>query len=168
MTEDFYQSREWLSLRYEALKRYGAICQCCGQTRSKDNPIQVDHIKSRYLHPDLALDITNLQILCKRCNMGKGYKDDTDWRDYEKSVEKEKRLDLAIRRAKPTAELMKELKKLGDPKIFAELEELMTISAQVRLMRLKDELWKRRRLAVLKNELASRRSIKSVHKDLFQ
>lgn len=78
--EAFYASWEWKRVRYEALKRYGAKCQLCGQTKEDGVRICVDHIKPLALYPELALDINNLQILCDDCNMGKGRHDMTDWR----------------------------------------------------------------------------------------
>lgn len=78
--DGFYRSRKWLALRYDALKKYGPICQCCGSSATKENPIQVDHIKPRSKYPQLALQIENLQILCKDCYMGKRHLDQTDWR----------------------------------------------------------------------------------------
>lgn len=81
MTEDpFHTSREWLDLRYRVLKQHNGCCQLCGSRGGSDNPIQVDHIKPRSKFPALALVVTNLQVLCKNCNLGKGAKDDTDWR----------------------------------------------------------------------------------------
>jgi 5-methylcytosine-specific restriction endonuclease McrA len=82
----FYQTDDWIKIRYQALKRAGGICQCCGDTPTKDNPLQVDHIKSRWQYPHLALDITNLQVLRKRCNMGKGAGDKADWRGAAKTI----------------------------------------------------------------------------------
>lgn len=76
----FYSTREWLELRYAILKKYKATCMCCGATRADGTQIHVDHIKPRFKHPELALDINNLQVLCAECNRGKSYKDDTDWR----------------------------------------------------------------------------------------
>jgi HNH endonuclease len=78
--QDFYESREWLDLRYRVLQKSGGSCKLCGCRASADNPIQVDHIKPRSLHPELALAESNLQPLCKNCNQGKSNKDDTDWR----------------------------------------------------------------------------------------
>jgi 5-methylcytosine-specific restriction endonuclease McrA len=78
--DPFYESREWLAVRYQALMRYGARCMCCGATRRDNAIIQVDHIKPRSRYPALALDIDNLQILCRDCNMGKSNTDATDWR----------------------------------------------------------------------------------------
>lgn len=78
--DEFYQSRLWLDLRYKALVKYGARCQCCGRRRQDNVQIHVDHIRSRshYLHLELQLD--NLQVLCNECNIGKGALDHTDWR----------------------------------------------------------------------------------------
>ena len=73
----FYISQEWKELRYKAIKTYGKKCMCCNST---DKTIHVDHIKPRSLYPDLALELSNLQILCADCNLGKSNKDQTDWR----------------------------------------------------------------------------------------
>jgi 5-methylcytosine-specific restriction endonuclease McrA len=79
-SDEFLSSYEWRRVRMEALKKYGATCQCCGATRVHGFMIHVDHIKPRKLFPQLALDINNLQILCEVCNHGKGNWDVTDWR----------------------------------------------------------------------------------------
>lgn len=78
--DPFYDSREWLALRYEALRAATGRCGCCGERPTAENPLHVDHIKPRSKHPALALVLGNLQVLCKRCNLGKGNKDQTDWR----------------------------------------------------------------------------------------
>lgn len=80
MTDAFYESREWLDLRYRVLAKSGGSCKLCGCRATEGNPIQVDHIKPRSLHPELALVESNMQVLCKSCNMGKSNKDATDWR----------------------------------------------------------------------------------------
>jgi hypothetical protein len=81
MNQDpFFQSREWLELRYRALDASKGVCGCCGQRGGAGNPLQVDHVKPRSKHPELALTPTNLQVLCRNCNMGKSNKSDTDWR----------------------------------------------------------------------------------------
>lgn len=79
-TDDFLKSRDWSILRYQALVKHGAKCQCCGATAKDGVVINVDHIKPRKTHPELALNISNLQILCNVCNRGKENWDDTDWR----------------------------------------------------------------------------------------
>lgn len=77
--DPFFSSREWQELRYRVIKVYGRKCMACGET---SGIIQVDHIKPRVKHPELALDFNNLQVLCKPCNLGKSYKDDTDFRPH--------------------------------------------------------------------------------------
>ena len=77
--ETFYESREWRELRYEALKKYGRKCLCCGQ-QPPEVILHVDHIKPRSKFPELELEISNLQILCKDCNLGKSNKDCIDYR----------------------------------------------------------------------------------------
>lgn len=80
LRKDFYVSDEWRSIRYEALKLHGARCQCCGMSPKEGKIMHVDHIKPRSKYPELALDVTNLQVLCEDCNLGKMARDETDWR----------------------------------------------------------------------------------------
>lgn len=79
-TVDFYKSSAWLKLRAKALHLYGNICQCCGKSPKDGICIHVDHIKPRSEYPELELDISNLQILCNECNMGKLNRYEVDWR----------------------------------------------------------------------------------------
>lgn len=78
--KDFYSSRAWKILRYQAFEKYGNRCCCCGGTPADGLAMHVDHIKPRSTHPDLALSLDNLQILCEDCNVGKINQWDTDWR----------------------------------------------------------------------------------------
>lgn len=75
---------EWLRLRYQAFKLYGNKCQCCGVGPDKA-VLHVDHIKPRSLFPELAKSLSNLQILCEACNLGKSNIDFTDWRTNDKA-----------------------------------------------------------------------------------
>lgn len=77
---DFYRSDEWRALRYAAFAAYGRKCGCCGASPETGAVMHVDHIKPRFTHPELALELSNLQILCADCNQGKGAWDSTDWR----------------------------------------------------------------------------------------
>lgn len=79
-SDAFLLTFEWRKLRMQALKKYGPKCMCCGATPATGAVMNVDHIKPRKKHPELALDINNLQILCHDCNHGKGNWDQTDWR----------------------------------------------------------------------------------------
>lgn len=81
----FYDSDAWKRLRYQALKIHGATCQCCGASRADGVQIHVDHIKPRSKYPELELTLSNLQILCEPCNIGKSASDETDWRDQPKT-----------------------------------------------------------------------------------
>lgn len=76
----FYKSNEWRAVRYQALKKHGACCQCCGRSRKHGIVIHVDHIKPRSNYPELELNIDNLQVLCEDCNLGKMARDEIDWR----------------------------------------------------------------------------------------
>jgi hypothetical protein len=79
-SREFLDTYEWKKLRMEAIKLHGNTCQCCGAGPATGAVINVDHIKPRRYFPELALDLTNLQILCGDCNHGKGNWDSTDWR----------------------------------------------------------------------------------------
>lgn len=68
----FLDSFEWRQLRFKALQKYGRRCQCCGSSPSTGAVLNVDHVKPRRKFPGLALDISNLQVLCADCNHGKG------------------------------------------------------------------------------------------------
>lgn len=78
--DPFYASWEWKRVRYEALRKHGTRCQACGWAPgdTEGGRLTVDHIKPRSRFPDLALDVSNLQVLCSSCNMGKSnvYTDD--------------------------------------------------------------------------------------------
>ena len=76
----FYASRAWKELRYRVLVKSGQRCQCCGASAARGAALHVDHIKPRSLYPELALDESNLQVLCCDCNTGKSNRDDTDFR----------------------------------------------------------------------------------------
>jgi 5-methylcytosine-specific restriction endonuclease McrA len=76
----FLYSKEWVNLRKSVLDSYGTKCMKCGTLPSKKNPANVDHIKPRKLFPDLALEFSNLQVLCGKCNKEKGNKNQIDYR----------------------------------------------------------------------------------------
>lgn len=75
----FYSSVAWRRLRYEVLKKYERKCMVCGVT-SQDKVLHVDHIKPISKYPELKLNISNLQVLCEDCNLGKSNRDNIDWR----------------------------------------------------------------------------------------
>ena len=80
-TDDFLTTYEWRKVRMEALVKYGPRCMCCGATPATGAVMNVDHIKPRKLFPELALELSNLQILCHECNHGKGNWNQSDWRN---------------------------------------------------------------------------------------
>ena len=79
-SDEFLQSYEWRRVRYEALRINDGRCELCGSGKSDGVQLNVDHIRPRKKYPELALDLTNLQVLCGPCNHGKGNWDETDWR----------------------------------------------------------------------------------------
>ena len=68
----FYLTPEWKQVRMRILRRDGLVCQRCKSTNLPTYEYTVDHVKPRSRHPELALDPSNLQVLCRRCNSSKG------------------------------------------------------------------------------------------------
>lgn len=66
----FLKSVEWLELRKIIFARDGEVCIYCGSVER----LQIDHIKPRSIFPELALEPTNLQVLCWPCNKKKAAK----------------------------------------------------------------------------------------------
>ncbi len=76
----FYESPAWQRLRYDALRENNGRCELCGASKKGGAVLHVDHIKPRSLHPELELELSNLQVLCGPCNLGKGNRCEIDWR----------------------------------------------------------------------------------------
>lgn len=72
--KSFYERPEWRALRYKILRSQICQCACCGITRDHGRVLHVDHIKPISIFPELALNESNLQVLCEDCNMGKSNK----------------------------------------------------------------------------------------------
>lgn len=61
---------KWKNLRKRVIEKYGYKCNYCGSTEK----IAIDHIKPYSKFPELALEFSNLQPLCKSCNSKKSNK----------------------------------------------------------------------------------------------
>jgi len=68
LSDQFYNSTDWRQIREEALSTYENICVQCESTEN----LAVDHIYPRSKFPEKALELSNTQILCLRCNSAKG------------------------------------------------------------------------------------------------
>lgn len=77
---DFYLSDAWLSLKNKVHKLYKCGCMKCGIEGVETH---VDHILPRSKYPMFQLDIHNLQILCKKCNLEKSNTNCIDYRTPE-------------------------------------------------------------------------------------
>jgi 5-methylcytosine-specific restriction endonuclease McrA len=94
--ETFYKSWRWKEIRLIALDACGRRCVSCGATPSPNNRVvlHVDHIKPLRFHQELALDLSNLQVLCEDCNQGKSWFNTKDYRtDEQKQDMKSKQMD---------------------------------------------------------------------------
>lgn len=94
----FYDSDKWKHLREEVKKRDNYECQKCKRNGSvtidlneysetakrKKISLVVHHIKELEDHPDLALEIDNLETLCVRCHNqihDRSFKKENKWND---------------------------------------------------------------------------------------
>lgn len=68
---NFYQTKKWLALRVDVLAKSDKRCAICGASKDDGVTLHVDHIKPRAHYPHLALERSNLQVLCEPCNLGK-------------------------------------------------------------------------------------------------
>lgn len=68
----FYSSSEWRAIRRKVIDEDGRRCASCVKTIVEDDDLTVDHIKPRSRFPQLALERSNLQVLCRSCNSAKG------------------------------------------------------------------------------------------------
>ena len=64
----FYASSEWVLLRKQVIEQEGRVCQECGCRIVDDHDLTVDHVLPRSKFPALALERSNLQVLCRSCN----------------------------------------------------------------------------------------------------
>lgn len=62
--DPFYYSPAWRSLRIVILKRDGYRCVICKVDVSAKGAARIDHIKPRAMHPELAMEPSNLRSLC--------------------------------------------------------------------------------------------------------
>jgi len=67
-------SKVWPKLRESAFSIHGYACKQCGAMAKHGAKLHVDHIKPIRHYPELALDLSNLQVLCAKCNVSKGAK----------------------------------------------------------------------------------------------
>lgn len=88
-SKKFYKSEAWAKLKAAfkaSLPRGGKKCSCCSSTKS----LQIDHIVPISKDPTRRLDITNLQVLCRACNVGKSNRDSTRMSKLDAKQRKEK------------------------------------------------------------------------------
>lgn len=81
---ELYFNRYYPKIRAVVLSFYPNRCMRCSKepgTHGVD--IHVDHIKPRSVYLISSMDIRNLQILCRYCNMQKSAEHQTDYRDDE-------------------------------------------------------------------------------------
>ncbi|PRY84476.1 HNH endonuclease [Mongoliibacter ruber] len=68
LSEQFYNSTDWKKIRVQALLSFENVCVNCGSLEN----LAIDHIYPRSKFPEKALELSNTQILCLKCNSSKG------------------------------------------------------------------------------------------------
>jgi 5-methylcytosine-specific restriction endonuclease McrA len=68
----FYLTPDWRAARSTVIRRDGRVCKRCGRHIVFPWDVTVDHIRPRSKFPHLALELSNLQVLCRPCNSSKG------------------------------------------------------------------------------------------------
>lgn len=61
-----WKSKEYQAWRKSVMRRDNYTCTHCGDNRGGN--LEADHIKPRYLYPELTFDIENGRTLCKDCH----------------------------------------------------------------------------------------------------
>ncbi len=64
----FYQSKAWRRVRQLALHRDHYLCQECLRNKRITNATEVHHLEPLEVHPELALELSNLESLCWDCH----------------------------------------------------------------------------------------------------
>ena len=67
---DEQRRRMSAKLRYDVFQRDGGRCQICGATQADGVRLHVDHIVP--VSKGGKTELSNLRVLCERCNLGKG------------------------------------------------------------------------------------------------
>ena len=61
-----WYTKEYQQWRMRVFKRDNFTCQKCGDNRGGN--LEADHIKSRYLYPELIFNVSNGRTLCHKCH----------------------------------------------------------------------------------------------------
>ena len=70
--KSFYERPEWKRARERVISNHGMTCRHCHRVPDNPSQVHVDHIRPRYVYPELSFNLGNLQPLCADCNLGKG------------------------------------------------------------------------------------------------
>ena len=91
-SDGFYSTKEWFKTRTRVLKAANYTCAMCGVSVHGKHNGHVDHILPRRDRPDLALTLSNLQVLCthhhnstKQSMEANSYKEAIDENGYPES-----------------------------------------------------------------------------------
>lgn len=70
--DKFYHSTIWRQTRKKVLERDNYECQWCKEqgkvTTATDDVLEVDHIKTYEVYPELGIEMDNLRTLCRTCH----------------------------------------------------------------------------------------------------
>ena len=66
--QGFYNKNAWKRARTTALSRDNHLCQRCLREKRIATANTVHHVKPTATHPELALELSNLESLCRECH----------------------------------------------------------------------------------------------------
>lgn len=64
--KSIWKTKEYQAWRKSVMRRDNYTCVNCGDSRGGN--LEADHIKPRYLYPELTFDLDNGRTLCKPCH----------------------------------------------------------------------------------------------------
>jgi 5-methylcytosine-specific restriction endonuclease McrA len=70
--KSFYERPEWKRTRQRVISNHCVTCSHCNRVPDNPSEVHIDHIRPRYVFPEMAFTLGNLQPLCADCNLGKG------------------------------------------------------------------------------------------------
>jgi 5-methylcytosine-specific restriction endonuclease McrA len=73
---DAEEGKTWKKAEFERIQ---GVCPVCGVTLPSIDFFHIDHIQPLCDRPDLAIELSNLRLVCSKCNLRKGAKKDDCW-----------------------------------------------------------------------------------------
>jgi 5-methylcytosine-specific restriction endonuclease McrA len=90
-------------IRAQVKRTHGMVCACCSARIRLPKNRHIDHLKPMKLYPELEFFYTNLQVLCRTCNVHKSAYDGADWKEVVAARRKQTVKTKRMRKARQVA-----------------------------------------------------------------